>query len=113
MAAPVADMGGVDVSGDEEVRRNGLEGVDDDAEYLRTHTHPRAHPHEEEPEGTVARCVRRLIRTTNRRVFGDQPDTHTLINLSLFPNRALYVLEGGDPDSEVDVIHEAPNAKVR
>ncbi len=51
-----------------------LPGVDDDAEYLQTHSHPRSHPHEKEPEGPVF--------------------------------QALYALEGGDPDSEVDVVHE-------
>ena len=58
----------------------GLEGEDDDADYLSTHSHPRAHPHEKEPqEGAF---------------------------------RVLYALEGGDPDAEVDVTHEAPGAKV-
>ena len=28
---------------------NGLVGEDDDADYLATHSHPRAHPHEKEP----------------------------------------------------------------
>lgn len=60
---------------------NGLDGVDDDDDYLSTHSHPRAHPHEKEPEGRVL--------------------------------HALYALEGGDPDSEVDVVHEPPGAKVR
>lgn len=63
------------------VAQNGMAGVDDDVEYLATHTHPRAHPHEKEPEGAVL--------------------------------HALYALEGGDPDSEVDVVHEGPGAKVR
>jgi hypothetical protein len=54
---------------------------DDDASYLRSHTHPRAHPREPEPEGAVF--------------------------------KALYALEGGDPDSEVDVVHEAPGSEVR
>lgn len=35
----------------------GLVGEDDDEEYLATHSHPRAHPHEKEPKEGALRVL--------------------------------------------------------